>query len=609
MKKLFPYVRPHLKYVGLAALFLLIEVIAETSIPKMMTFAVKYGVDAKSSGGVMLWGGLMIIAALTGCAGGLLGLRFACRASQGAAADIREAMFEKIQGIPSDRFDASSLVLRLGFDVNQIQSLFQMLFRIMIRAPLLFVFALVMSSSINFAMSSIFIAVAVIAGIVIVFVTKVSYRHFAAAQNRLEVVNRIIREDLLGIRDIKAYNLETYEEENFYKAADSHLEVNTGALRRLAVTSPVATMLVNLAAVPILIIGRNNVISGAMAAEDIVAFITYTSQVLLAFMMVSMVLMLWSKAQASADRVSAVLAEASDNDGSGLAENSDDRISGIAEASGSETGAGSQIRPGSGESSETGSDAKAGAQEIRGSLECRNVSFKYGSGSGEPVLDNISFTVKPGQLAGLLGSTGCGKTTLIGLLCGLMDASKGEVLIDGKNIKDYPREVLRSAVVPVLQRSELFSGTLESNIRMGLDAPDASEVLNAAEKARISDFIASKEEGLSAPVQQRGKNLSGGQKQRVALARAFLRDARVLLIDDGINAVDPALRAEILGNIKSMKDVTRIIVTQRAEEVMDADLIFIMEKGRIAAQGTHSELRQSYPPYKDFFENSGAFDE
>ena len=315
MKKLFPYVRPHLGNVGLAALFLLIEVIAETSIPRMMTLAVKNGVDAHSSSGVMVWGGLMIAAALIGCAGGLLGLRFACKASQGAAADIREAMFEKIQGIPSDRFDASSLVLRLGVDVNQIQSLFQMLFRIMIRAPLLFVFALVMSSSINAGMSLIFVAAALIAGIVIVIVTRISYRHFALAQTRLEAVNRIIRENLLGIRDIRAYDLEEYEEERFYGAADSHLKVNTGALRRLAVTSPAATMIVNLAAVPILIIGRQNVLSGIMAPEDIVAFITYTSQVLLAFMMISMVLMLYSKAQASADRVSAVLAEPSAAEG------------------------------------------------------------------------------------------------------------------------------------------------------------------------------------------------------------------------------------------------------------------------------------------------------
>ena len=565
MTQLFPYIKKYLKYIGFAALFLLIEVLAETGIPKIMTLAVKFGVNQNDSGKVMMYGGIMILMAIVGCAGGLLGLRFACKASQNCGADIRIALFDKIQKLSIDKYDASTLILRLGFDVNQIQSLLQMLFRIMVRAPLLFIFALIMASTLNKSMVLIFIGVSVVAGIVIVVITKASFAKFYVAQEKLERVNRILREDIIGQREVRAYTLEKSKEDDFYDASDEYKDKNTKALRWLSLTSPISTMIVNLSAVPIIWFGRTQINAGIMAVEDIIAYTTYTGQVLLAFMMISMVLMLYSKAQVAMDRVCEILNE---KDSLINTENTNVKIG-------------------------------------KASVSCKNISFKYAEGSGKPVIDNLSFEVKAGQLAAVLGSTGCGKTTLINLLCRLADPTEGEIFIDEKNIKEYTIEDVRNSIIPVMQHAELFSGTIESNISMGTNNASKEDTKTAANHAQISEFIESCEDKYESEVTQKGANLSGGQKQRIALARAFMKNAKLLLLDDSINAVNPSVRGEIMKYIKSLNN-TRIIVTQRAEETMDADVIFIMREGRIVASGTHNELLTNCPDYLYFFENKEA---
>jgi len=562
MKELRRYINPNIKYICLGGVCLLIEVLAETGIPKLMTLAVKNAVISQNSGKVVTYGVVMVLVALIGCVGGLLGLRFASRASSMSAGAIRKALFSKIQKLPLDAFDSASLSLRLGFDINQIQSLLQMFFRILIRAPLLFCGAMIMASTINRRLTVIFWVTSIVAGIVVVLITKKSYKRFAIAQTKLETVNRIIKEDITAVKDIRAFQLEESETEKFMHAADEYKIDNTRALRILSLTSPISTMIVNLSAVPIVWFGRG-LLGSEFAVEDIIAFTTYIGQILLAFMMISMVIMLYSKSKVSIDRVNEIL-------------NAKELTCGHASS----------------------------AENInRGHIEFRNISYKYVQGKGIPVLDKLSFSIEPGSYVAIVGGTGSGKTTIASLLSRMIIPCSGQIFIDNVDITEFSEKNLRSKLIPVFQSGELLSGTIGSNISSGEKA-SVADLESAAQMAQLKDFIEDQTEQYDYTVNAKASNLSGGQKQRLALARALYKKGQIYFFDDCISALNPAIRSKIMHEIETMDGVTRIVLSQRPDEVVNADKIYLLERGKIAAEGTHDYLFANYPNYR-YYCNTG----
>ena len=485
---------------------------------------------------------------------------FASIAAMTIGQNLRQELFDKIQELSFleiDKLKTSSLITRLTNDVTQIQNMFMMALKIAVRAPLLAIGGIFMAVRLSHQLSLVFVISIPLIVLGITIILKKSLPLFTDVQNKIDNINTVMRENILGIRVIKSFNLETNQNKRF-NDVNSELKNSSIVSQNMnMILWPFATLIMNLSVVCILWFGGNLVNTGGLEIGKIMAFINYLMQIMFSTIMVINIMMNFSRAQASANRVQEVL----------------DTESSIKEI--------------------------VDAKEVDNfDIEFKNVSFKYNKKS-ENVLTNISFKVRQGETIGIIGSTGCGKSTLVNLIPRLYDVTEGEILIGGSNVKNIKLDVLRDNIGVVLQESILFSGTIEDNLKFGNKNATKDMMEESSKDAQAEEFISNKENGYLSNVEQRGKNLSGGQKQRLSIARTLIKNPKILIMDDSSSALDMETEAKLQNAIKNrMEDSTVFIIAQRISGVMDADKIIVMDDGEISAIGTHKELLKINEIYK-----------
>ena len=512
----------------------------------------------------------MILTALLMMAGGVGGAYFGTRASVGFSADLRLDLYKKVQSYSFaniDRFSSGSLVTRLTNDVTQLQNFINMLLRMCLRAPGMMIGALIMAVALRPDLSLVFCVSIPVLFIAILFIVRRGFPRFKVVQERIDTLNSTVEESVTNVRVVKSFVREDHEEEKFRGANGALRRAGMAAYKIMIGIQPVMTICMNLTTVAVLWIGGRIVMReagtvGGMQVGDLSSFVTYVTQILSSLMMVTMMFMMSSRAMASARRISEVLDELPDI-----------------------------------------SDEGASQPELRverGDVEFRDVSFRYYKGSSADVLSHINLRIKAGSTVGIIGSTGCGKTTLVSLIPRLYDTDSGEVLVDGVNVRDYSLYHLREGVGMVLQKNVLFSGTIAENLRWGdADASD-EEMLKASRAAEADKFVSSFPEGYDTVLGQGGANVSGGQKQRLCIARALLKKPKIIILDDSTSAVDTATEARIREAFAtSLAGTTKIIIAQRISSVRECDNIIVFGDGEIVGEGTHDELMSSCEDYRD----------
>lgn len=512
----------------------------------------------------------MILTALLMMAGGVGGAYFGTRASVGFSADLRLDLYKKVQSYSFaniDRFSSGSLVTRLTNDVTQLQNFINMLLRMCLRAPGMMIGALIMAVALRPDLSLVFCVSIPALFTAILFIVRRGFPRFKVVQERIDTLNSTVEESVTNVRVVKSFVREDHEEEKFRGANGALRRAGMAAYKIMIGIQPVMTICMNLTTVAVLWIGGRIVMReagtvGGMQVGDLSSFVTYVTQILSSLMMVTMMFMMSSRAMASARRISEVLDELPDI-----------------------------------------SDEGAAQPELRvehGDVEFRDVSFRYYKGSSAEVLSHINLHIKAGSTVGIIGSTGCGKTTLVSLIPRLYDTDSGEVLVDGVNVRDYSLYHLREGVGMVLQKNVLFSGTIAENLRWGnADASD-EEMLEASRAAEADKFVSSFPEGYETVLGQGGANVSGGQKQRLCIARALLKKPKIIILDDSTSAVDTATEARIREAFAtSLAGTTKIIIAQRISSVRECDNIIVFGDGEIVGEGTHDELMSSCEDYRD----------
>lgn len=566
MKELFKYIRPYRALAILAPLFMLLEVASELAMPKIMTVLLDHGVaqgDALLIGKI---GGLMLLISVIGIIGGIGCLICSSIVSQRAGTDLRDAAFEKIQEFSFhniDTYQTPSLITRLTNDITQIQITILMGLRMLIRAPLLCIGSIVMAFSINAKIAALFLLVVLLLAFAVSFILRAAIPKFQIVQDKLDKVNTVMRECLAGIRVVKAFVRNEYEMEKFAEANEDYKNTTVSAFKIMLLTMPTMMILLNGSIVVILWLGGYQVQAGVIGAEDIMAFITYLMQMLMSMMMIAMSFMFISRAKVSLDRVLEILGTEVDI-----------------------TDPETPILP----------------EKADGRVEYRNVSYRYQLGSGDPVLEDISFIAEPGQTIGILGENGSGKSTLVNLLPRLYDVTKGKILLDGVDIRDYRLKDLRKRVAVVLQETVLFSGTIRDNIKWGKQDATEEEIIAAAKAAQAHDFIMELPEKYDTELGQKGVNVSGGQKQRISIARALIQSPDIIIFDDSTSAVDSLTEKKIRQALReSHSKCTKFIIAQRISSVRDVDNILVLSGGRIVAQGNHNYLMETSKDYQEIY--------
>ncbi|HHW41326.1 MAG TPA: ABC transporter ATP-binding protein [Syntrophomonadaceae bacterium] len=568
MLKLLRYLKPYRKAALLAPLLMLLEVAMDLLQPALMAKVVDQGIATGNLAYIIHTGLLMTGLALVGLAGGFGCMLASSIAATGFAADLRLDLFRRVQDFSFanlDRFQPSSLITRLTNDVLQVQNIVLMSMRIMIRAPFLCIGGIVMAVLINARLALILIVTIPALAAAITGIIKKGFPLFTVMQRRLDRVNSVMRENLAGVRVVKAFVRAEHEKSRFAEANRDLMEISVSASRVMALIMPLMMLMMNLSIVAVIWFGGIQVNTGGMQIGEVIAFINYLTQILFSLMMVAFILMMISRAKASADRLNEVLDMEPD-------------IRNLPDAD---------------------------RTPLRtGEVVFDNVSFRYDTGKGEPVLKNISFTAHSGETVAILGATGSGKSTLVSLIPRLYEATEGRVFVDGRDVRRIDLEVLRQGIGVVLQESLLFSGTIKENLLWGNENAGDEEIAAAARAAQAHDFIMNLPEGYNTRLGQSGVNLSGGQKQRLAIARALLKKPKVLILDDSTSAVDLATEARIQSALRELAGkCTIILIAQRISSVMEADKILVLEEGRIIAQGTHAELLRECVVYRDIYES------
>lgn len=582
MKRWLKYVKPYLPAFILGPLCMVIEVIGEVVMPKLLACIIDYGVSGKESTGFVKWiysvsnGGSpfiiaitvgMILTALCMMAGGVGGAWFGAKASVNFATDVRRDVYKKVQKFSFaniDKFQTGSLVTRLTNDITQIQNFINTLLRMALRAPGMMIGALIMAILLNPSLTLV-LAVSIPCMLVfIVFLIKIGFPRFSRMQTKIDALNSCVQENITNVRVVKSFVREEEEIKKFSTANGNLKKAGLGAMGIMIFISPVMSFFMNATTIAVYWFGGKMLLSGTMTPGDLTAFITYITQILSSLMMVTMMLIMMSRALASAKRVAEVL---------------DEKI----------------------DISDT--DAKYPDKTVEnGKIQFKNVSFRYYKNSEEKVLDNISFTVPEKSTVGIIGSTGCGKTTLVSMISRLYDPDEGDILVDDISVKDYSLYNLREGVGMVLQKNILFSGSIEDNLRWGDENATDEEIKEAAEFAQADKFVMSFPEQYQTNIDQGGTNVSGGQKQRLCIARALLKKPKIIVLDDSTSAVDTATEAMIRTAFATkLKDSTKIIIAQRITSVMDADLIIVMDNGRITGMGNHKELLENNTEYQEIY--------
>ncbi len=568
MRRWFKYVKPYLSSFILGPLGMIVEVIGEMFMP----FLLAQIINNYDSGTLTVAKSIGISALLTGIvifmmAGGVCGAYFGAKASVNFAADLRKDVYSKVQSFSFaniDKFSTSSLVTRMTNDVTQLQNFVNMLLRMALRSPGMLIGGIIMAIMLKPSLSVVLAVSIPLMLIVIGVLIKVSFPRFGIMQKKIDKLNSTVRENVTNVRVVKSFVREDREIEKFEYANSDLKNSSMRAVSVMIFMGPVMNFFMYASVIAIIWFGHGIVLDGGMQYGDLSAFITYATQILSSLMMVTMLLMTSSRALASGRRICEVLDEKLDLN--------DDK------------------------------SAYPDKKIENGNIEFKNVSFRYYKNREEKVLDGINLSIKSGSTVGIIGSTGCGKTTLVSMIPRLYDADDGEVLIDGVNVKDYSLVNLRDGVGMVLQKNLLFSGSISENLRWGDENADDDELKRFSNYAAADKFVSSFKEGYETMLDKGGMNLSGGQKQRLCIARALLKKPKILILDDSTSAVDTATESQIryaLAN--SLPECTKIIIAQRISSVMDAQQIIVMNDGVITGIGTHEELLKNNTEYLEIY--------
>ncbi len=566
MKKVLPLMKKYRVFAILSPVLMVLEVLSDVIIPFLMSRIVDVGIANRDIDYIIKIGLIMVLAAVMAIIFGVASSFAGAKAGHGFASEIRMKTFKKIQGFSFanlDNFTVSSLITRLTNDCNTIGQVTMMSLRMGIRAPSMFLFALLMTIFINWRLAMIFLVAIPIMSVLVFIVLKISRPLFLKLQSRVDRVNAIIQENLTGIRVVKSFNRQEHEEKRFEKRNDKLRDTALKAISLVVMLMPILNLIVYSIIIAVLWFGGKQVVVGSMGSGELISLITYITQVMMSLLMISMFLMQFLRGSASMERILEVL----------------DTESEIKEID----------------------DKKYEVKD--GSIDFENVSFSYYDNK-EYVLKNINFSIESGETLGIIGSTGSSKSTLVQLIPRLYDVSKGRVLVGGIDVRNYDMEALREQVAFVLQKNTLFSGTIAENMRWGKADASDEEIVQALKHSQAWEFVSQYEDKLDHIVEQGGDNFSGGQKQRLTIARALLKSPKVIILDDSTSAVDMTTDAKIQKAFKEeFEHITTVIIAQRVESIQQADRIIVIHEGEIESVGDHQTLIETSPIYGEIYKS------
>ena len=559
--------RKYIRNSILSPLFMIGEVVMEVIIPFIMAKIIDLGIANRDLPFVAKYGILMIGLACFSLLCGMLGTVFSTTAAQGFGYNLRKRLYAKVQSFSFaniDKFSTASLVTRLTTDVNMAQNVYRMMIQMCVRSPFMLVAGTLMAFKINSGLAVIFLVAIPAIIIAVIGIATIAFPRFSRMMKKIDVMNGTIQENLIGIRVVKAYVRTNFEEDKFRKAADDVRTTQVKAEKVVIFMIPIMQLTMYLTMIAVLWFGGNQVIRGTMLSGELISFFTYVTQVLMSIMMLGMVFVSIVMVQASNRRIVEVLDENSDIT---------NPISPIEKV-------------------------------LDGSIKFTNVNFSYNKKGDNCVLKDINLEIKSGQVVGIIGGTGSSKTTLVSLLPRLYDVYSGTVEIGGEDVRKYDLSVLRDSVAIVLQKNILFSGTIKDNLKWGNENATDEQIVQACKAADADCFISSFPDGYDTELGQGGVNVSGGQKQRLCIARALLKNPKILILDDSTSAVDTATEGRIHKTLKELApDTTKIIIAQRISSVKDADVIFVLDEGKISGYGTHDELIANNEIYREVYES------
>ncbi|WP_411336780.1 ABC transporter ATP-binding protein [Ruminococcus gauvreauii] len=577
VKTLLGQVRQYKKDSLLSPLFAALEVVMEVLIPFITAIIIDRGIEAGNIKNVYSYGGLMLILAMFSLLFGVLAGKYAASASSGFACNLRDGMYENIQTFSFsniDRYSTAGLVTRMTTDVTNVQNAYQMILRIAVRSPVMLVSSLVMCMIINMKLSLIFVVAIIVLGTVLALIMLRTTKLFDEVFKKYDALNVSVQENVSAIRVVKSYVREEYENQKFEKAAQNLCRLFIKAEGILAFNNPVMMLVVYGCIIGLSWFGAKYIVTGGLTTGELTSMFSYIMSILMSLMMLSMVFVMITMSMASGRRISEVLNETPD----------------IA-------------------------DPPYPVKEIAdGSIDFHHVSFSYRPDSEEEALSDIDLHIQAAETIGIIGGTGCGKSSMVNLISRLYDVSKGSVYVGGKDVRDYHLETLRDQVAVVLQKNVLFSGTILENLRWGNENAAEEECIEACRQACADEFIERFPEKYNTYIEQGGSNVSGGQKQRLCIARALLKKPKVLILDDSTSAVDTATDAKIRASFaEKIPGVTKLIIAQRISSVQDADRILVLDDGKISGMDTHENLLKSNDVYREIYhtqiKGGGDFDQ
>lgn len=572
MLSLARFLKPFKKEVTLGPVFKLIEAIFELIVPLVMAKIIDTGIKNADLPYILRMGGIMVLLGVVGLCCALTCQFFAARASQGFGTILRDSLFEKVNSLSHAELDllgTASLITRITNDVNQLQVAVAMLIRLVIRAPFLVIGATAMAILLDVKLSLVFLAAAPLVALTLYLVMSRSVPFYRTIQKKLDGISLITRENLSGARVIRAFSMQSREDERFKTASDDLMRTSQRVGKISALLSPMTSAIINAAIVAILWFGGMRVYSGALSQGQIIAFVNYMTQIALALVVVANLVVIFTRASASAVRINEVFALSPS----------------ITE------------KPGAKEPVPAPGTPK---------IQFQNVSFSY-AGASSPSLMSLSLTIQPGETIGVIGGTGSGKTTLVDLIPRFYDASQGNITFDGQDVRDWPLVALRQKIGLVPQRAELFYGTLRQNMQLGDEAASDEQIYKALSIAQAAEFVSTLPKGLDTKILQGGKNLSGGQRQRLTIARALVPRPDVLILDDSASALDFATDLALRRALRrETQGMTVIMVSQRTSTIKGADRIVVLDNGEVAGIGRHAELLESCEEYREICHSQGS---
>ena len=561
----------------LTPVFMILEVLFETMIPLLMASIIDKGVETGDIHHIYKVGAMMGVLALCGLWAGVMGGKYASKASTGFARNLRKAMYDNIQNFSFaniDKYSTAGLITRLTTDVTNLQNAYQMLLRMFTRAPASLLCAMVMAFTIHAELASIYLIAVVVLGTCLILIMSRAVKYFQKVFQKYDDLNASVQENITGIRVVKAYVREDYENQKFFKAAENVYRMFVKAENIIVVNQPLMMFTVYACILGLSWLGAKMIVVGSLTTGELMSLLTYCMNIMMSLMMLSMIFVMVTMSFASAERITEVLNEKADI-----------------------------------------CNPENPVKEVKdGSIVFKDVSFSYKKDSQESVLSDINLEIASGETIGIIGGTGSAKSSLVNLISRLYDVTKGEVLVGGVDVRAYDLEELRNQVAVVLQKNVLFSGTILENLRWGNKNATEEECKRVCELACADEFIENMPEKYHTYIEQGGSNVSGGQKQRLCIARALLKKPKILILDDSTSAVDTATDAKIRKAFaQEIPDTTKLIIAQRISSIKNADRIIVMEEGKINGMGTHEELMETNAIYRDVYQSQnqggGDFDE